>query len=108
MFQYNYSHDNEGGFMLICTPGRRNAQDNIGNQGTVIRYNISHNDRSRIFHLSGGDNSTVEHNAIYIGGGAGHSGPADDRLAGVGEWRDLSREHNPRGRSGAIRPRTKA
>jgi len=69
LFQYNYSHDNEGGFMLICTPGRRNPQDNIGNLGTVIRYNISRNDRSRIFHLSGGDHTTVERNAIYIGSG---------------------------------------
>ena len=69
LFQYNFSHDNEGGFMLICTPGRRNQQDNIGNVGTVIRYNISRNDRSRIFHLSGGDHTTVEHNAIYIGPG---------------------------------------
>jgi len=69
LFQYNYSHDNEGGFMLICTPGRRNQQDNIGNVGTVIRYNISRNDRARIFHLSGGDHTTVEHNAIYIGPG---------------------------------------
>ncbi|HWE53493.1 MAG TPA: right-handed parallel beta-helix repeat-containing protein [Bryobacteraceae bacterium] len=69
IFQYNYSHDNEGGFMLICTPGHRNPQDNIGNLGTVIRYNISRNDRSRIFHLSGGDHTLVEHNAIYIGPG---------------------------------------
>jgi len=69
LFQYNYSHDNEGGFMLICTPGKRNPQDNIGNVGTVIRYNISRNDRSRIFHLSGGDHTMVDHNAIYIGPG---------------------------------------
>lgn len=69
LFQYNYSHDNEGGFMLICTPGQRNPQENIGNAGTVIRYNISRNDRARIFHLSGGDHTTVEHNAIYIGPG---------------------------------------
>ena len=69
LFQYNYSHDNEGGFMLICTPGRRNPQDNAGNVGTLIRYNISRNDRSRIFHLSGGDHTIVEHNAIYIAPG---------------------------------------
>jgi hypothetical protein len=42
IFQYNYSHDNDGGFMLIC--GREN-------QGTVIRYNISQNDRTRLFHF---------------------------------------------------------
>ena len=69
LFQYNYSHDNEGGFMLICTPVRRNQQDNIGNSGTVIRHNISRNDRARIFHLSGADNTTVENNAVYVGPG---------------------------------------
>jgi hypothetical protein len=42
IFQYNYSHDNDGGFMLIC--GR-------DNQGTIIRYNISQNDRTRLFHF---------------------------------------------------------
>jgi len=67
LFQYNYSHDNEGGFMLICTPVQRNPRDNLGNTGTVIRYNISRNDRSRTFHLSGADNTTVTHNAIYVG-----------------------------------------
>ncbi len=65
-FLYNYSHDNEGGFMLICTPGKRNPKENIGNTGTVIKYNISRNDHSRIFNLSGADQTTVEHNAIYI------------------------------------------
>ncbi len=34
LFQYNYSRDNEGGFMLICAPG------NSYNEDTVIRYNI--------------------------------------------------------------------
>ena len=38
VFQYNYSHDNDGGFMLICTPGDSYCDD------TVIRYNISQND----------------------------------------------------------------
>jgi hypothetical protein len=69
LFQYNYSHDNEGGFMLVCTPGRRNPQDNIGNTGTVIRHNISRNDLTRIFHISGGDNTTIQDNAIYVGPG---------------------------------------
>jgi hypothetical protein len=64
-FLYNYSHDNDGGFMLICTPGKRNRQENIGNTGTVIEYNISRNDHTRIFNLSGADQTTVAHNAIY-------------------------------------------
>ena len=35
VFQYNYSHDNEGGFMLICSPGARKPEEKIGNTGTI-------------------------------------------------------------------------
>lgn len=69
VFQYNYSHDNEGGFMLICSPGQRNPEQNIGNTGTVVRYNISHNDRTRIFHISAVEHTIVDDNAIYVGPG---------------------------------------
>ncbi len=70
LFQYNYSHNNEGGFMLICTPGRRNEGENLGNIGTIVRYNISRNDGARIFHLSAAEKTTVHDNAIYVGRGA--------------------------------------
>jgi hypothetical protein len=66
LFEYNYSHDNEGGFMLICTPGKRNPKDNIGNIGTIARYNISRNDGERIFHLSAAEKTVVHDNAIYV------------------------------------------
>jgi hypothetical protein len=79
-FLYNYSHDNEGGFMLICTPVKRDQAENIGNTGTVIRYNISRNDHARIFNLSGADDTTVEHNAVYVG-------PEDDvQILLVSSW----------------------
>jgi hypothetical protein len=65
LFQYNYSHDNEGGFLLVCTPG-----DSF-NEDTVIRYNISQNDglnSARVFHFGGGaKNTLVYNNTIYIG-----------------------------------------
>jgi hypothetical protein len=65
LFQYNYSHDNEGGFILVCTPG------NSYNEDTVIRYNISQNDginSARVFHFGGGaKNTKVYNNTIYIG-----------------------------------------
>ncbi len=70
LFQYNYSHDNEGGFMLICTPGKRNEKDNVGNIGTVIRYNISRNDKTRVFHLSGGEHTAVYDNVVYVAPGS--------------------------------------
>lgn len=81
LFQYNYSHDNQGGFMLICSPGERNPAGNIGNQGTIIRHNISRNDRSLIFSLSGDVQlTTVAHNAIYVGTGI------DVQMLMVGDW----------------------
>jgi len=64
VFQYNYSHDNEGGFMLICSPG------NSYNEDTIIRYNISQNDginSARVFHLSGTRNAQIYNNTIYVG-----------------------------------------
>jgi hypothetical protein len=64
VFQYNYSHDNEGGFFLICAPG------NSYNEDTIIRYNISQNDgvnSARIFHISGAKNTKIYNNTIYVG-----------------------------------------
>ena len=64
VFQYNYSHDNEGGFMLICAPGHSYNED------TVIRYNISQNDginSARVFHISGAKNTKIYNNTIYVG-----------------------------------------
>jgi hypothetical protein len=80
LFQYNYSHDNEGGFMLICTPVKRNQQENVGNVGTVILYNISRNDHTRGFHLSGAEHTTVDHNVIYVGPGM------DTQMLAVTTW----------------------
>ena len=65
LFQYNYSHDNEGGFFLICTPGDSYCED------TIIRYNISQNDginTARVFQFGGGARNTLIHNnTIFIG-----------------------------------------
>lgn len=66
LFQYNYSHDNEGGFMLICTPGKRNSKENVGNTGTEIRHNISRNDKTRAFNLSSAEHTSVHDNVIYV------------------------------------------
>jgi hypothetical protein len=67
LFQYNYSHDNDGGFMLVCTPGNSYCE------GTVIRYNVSQNDginTARVFHFGGGAKDTrVYNNVIYIAPG---------------------------------------
>jgi len=65
VIQYNYSHDNDGGFLLVCAPGR----SDYGCRDSVIRYNISQNDGSdsRIFHISGGSvyNTKIYNNVIF-------------------------------------------
>jgi len=80
LIQYNYSHDNEGGFLLICNKGDADLPSNIGNIGTVVRYNISVNDGVRptptrakglfspTFHISGPCRDTqIYNNLILIG-----------------------------------------
>ncbi|MFN7994117.1 MAG: right-handed parallel beta-helix repeat-containing protein [Bryobacteraceae bacterium] len=60
-FQYNYSHDNDGGFMLIC------CTESVD---TVVRYNISQNDRERLFHMAGPIRDiAIYNNVFYIGTG---------------------------------------
>ena len=73
LIQYNYSHDNAGGFLLLCSPGFTMSSTN------VIRYNISQNDGSAwgwnrdwlsagIFHVNGGNADThIYNNTFYIG-----------------------------------------
>lgn len=68
-FLYNYSHDNAGGFLLICSP-KRDDKDNLGNRGTVARFNVSRNDGTRIFQLSGSvSDALVEGNVVHVGKG---------------------------------------
>ena len=69
LFQYNYSHDNDGGFMLVCGPAATSSM--AGTVGTVIRYNISQNDAERTFHISGVgvQNTCIYNNVIYVGSG---------------------------------------
>ncbi len=68
IIQYNYSHDNGGGFVMMCAPGGAKPPDVIGNDNTIVRYNISQNDGFRTFTLSGATrNSQIYNNTIYIG-----------------------------------------
>ncbi|MBI5830973.1 MAG: right-handed parallel beta-helix repeat-containing protein [Armatimonadetes bacterium] len=56
VFQYNYSHDNAGGFLLIC-----------GGRDTIARYNISRNDATATFTLEGDAvvNALIHNNTVY-------------------------------------------
>ena len=89
-FEYNYGHDNDGGFMLICTPVQRDPKSNLGNTGTVVRFNISHNDHSRLINLSGADDVTVFRNIFYVG-------PGLNVQMLVSDWQGWSRNATFRG-----------
>jgi hypothetical protein len=68
VIQYNYSHDNDGGFLLICNEGGHNAEESVGNTGTIVRYNISQNDRTRGINIAGPvKDSLIYNNTIYVG-----------------------------------------
>lgn len=70
IIQYNYSHDNDGGFLLICNEGSQSPKDSAGNVGTIVRYNISQNDHHRSIKLSGPvKNTLIYNNTIYVGKG---------------------------------------
>jgi hypothetical protein len=80
-YRYNYSHDNEGGFMLICTPGEESHEKNIGNTGTLMQYNISRHDHTRIFNVDGAPGrTTIEQNAFYIT-------PGEDIQLLISDWK---------------------
>ncbi len=69
LIQYNYSHDNEGGFLLVCGPEPKNGI--AGTENSVIRFNISLNDGfsgARVFHISGGavKNTHLYNNVIHV------------------------------------------
>lgn len=53
--------------MLICTPVKRNREENAGNSGSVISENISHDDSGLLINLSGATDVHVTHNVFYVG-----------------------------------------
>ena len=63
--QYNYSHDNEGGFILLCEAGE--PDPGRFNDGSIVRYNISQNDGARIFQVGGKvTNARIYNNVIFV------------------------------------------
>lgn len=63
--QYNYSHDNEGGFILLCETG--DPDPRRFNDGSLVRYNISQNDGARIFQVGGKvTNAQIYNNVIFV------------------------------------------
>ena len=79
IIQNNYSHDNYGGFVLVCNAGASYGEKiNIGTANTIIRNNLSINDGIRpyptsrrgvfspTFHITGPVENTHIHDNIII------------------------------------------
>ncbi len=77
IIQYNYSHDNYGGFLLVCNKGQKLGKNNKGTVDTIIRGNVSINDGIRpypthagvfspTFHITGPVENTQIYNNIII------------------------------------------
>lgn len=64
IFEYNVSHDNEGGFFLMCPYDKPT-------RNFTIRYNLSVNDRTRLFQTCSGDlvGGRIYKNTIAVGEG---------------------------------------
>lgn len=94
--QYNYSHDNDGGFILICNSGESDPAHNIGNTGSIVRYNVSINDAIRqrktrvgvfspTIHIAGPcRNTLIEHNILHVG--EKPSGKVDRKVVTSDSW----------------------
>lgn len=77
VIQYNYSHDNYGGLVLVCNNGF-DKDYNTGNNNSIIRYNISIGDGIRpketrqgmfspAMHIAGSVNNTIiERNIVHL------------------------------------------
>ena len=74
IIQYNYSHDNDGGFMLVISDLIN--KDNVKTTGNVIRYNLSVNDgqlRRRLFNFAGVTDSTIVKGNIFYNDSPKHA-----------------------------------
>jgi len=64
LIQYNYSHDNEYGALLVCC----NGADDGFNVGTLVRYNIFRNEGHHVIRVSGtATNTSIYNNIIFTG-----------------------------------------
>ncbi|MBB6734946.1 S-layer homology domain-containing protein [Cohnella zeiphila] len=85
IFQYNYSHDNDGGFMLICSPAQDGAIVNgrpvvMKTNDAIIRYNVSQNEKNRIYMFSGYSDGTLIYNNTH------YQAPSTGSVSPISFW----------------------
>ncbi len=98
IIQYNYSHDNAGGFLLVCNDGNSLGKPwNKGTLNTTVRYNISVNDGIRnyatkqagwftpVLHITGPVKNTMIYNNLIIQHPK-RNDSIDNRILKMGDW----------------------
>jgi len=69
VFQYNYSYNNNGGFMHMCVEPTNWDGGFAYNDDTIVRYNISDSDKTFVFSMLGQmKNTQIYNNTIYMTG----------------------------------------
>jgi hypothetical protein len=66
VIEYNYSHDNAGGFLLFCG----GCGSGSSTTGTIVRYNLSRSDGSRILYAVGEKSAQIYGNTVYLPSGS--------------------------------------
>jgi hypothetical protein len=66
VIEYNWSHDNAGGMANVVNDPTHGTK----NGNTVVRYNLSENDKARVFGIGGTvSNTFIYNNTVFIGKG---------------------------------------
>lgn len=105
VIQYNYSHDNNGGLVLLCCDPRNKRF--VGNQKPIIRYNISIGDGTRgskghkvnnyvspaIHFIGPVDDALIEHNIIHAN--AKGEDKIDRTMFKIEKWPNAPYAKNP-------------
>lgn len=93
--RYNYSHDNEGGFLLLCDAGDQ-REYSLGNRDIRVNYNLSIGDGTRTAEVRGKklsplicmfgntSNTIIDHNVFHINSRLITEG--DPSFVGAGNW----------------------
>jgi hypothetical protein len=81
--------------MLVCNDGDLRMPNSVGCTGTIIRYNISQNDMSRLFQFGGPcANTKIYNNVFHVGEKQKLLGVLQGAWGGVGKPEDSLFENN--------------
>ena len=85
IIQYNYSHHNDWGGLLVCSWGQVRGSFN---EGTIVRYNVFQDEKHHMIRFSGNITNTEISNNLFITGSE-----IDDVMLWYKEWGGIWPDH---------------